>query len=123
LLQVFDMPTSIAFYVDLLGFEIAGRSGPGREIGWVLLERDGTQLMLNTAYDVGERPPTPNPARIAVHADTVIYFGCPDIDGAYTHLQANGVEVTPPHITGYGFRALSVRDPDGFELVFHWRET
>jgi glyoxylase I family protein len=122
LLQVFDMPTSLAFYADLLGFEIVGRSGPGRDIGWVLLELEGTQLMLNTAYDDDARPPTPDPARIAAHTDTVIYFGCPDVDGAYAHLRAQGADVKPPHITGYGFKAVSLKDPDGFEIVLHWRE-
>ena len=29
LLQVFDMPTSIAFYRDVLGFEVATTSKPG----------------------------------------------------------------------------------------------
>src|SRR5260221_189973 len=96
LLQVFDMPASIAFYADLLGFEIVGRSGPGRDIGWVLLELEGTQLMLNTAYDEGERPPTPDPARVAAHADTVIYFGCPDVDGAYAQCP-NAKEKPLPH--------------------------
>jgi glyoxylase I family protein len=121
LLQVFDMPTSIAFYVDVLGFEIVHQSKPGRDFGWGLLELDGTQLMLNTAYDEGERPPAPDPARIAAHADTIIYFGCPDVDGAYAHLRETGAEVNPPQINGYGFKAISLKDPDGFELVFHWK--
>lgn len=29
LLQVFDMPTAIRFYRDLLGFQVWGRSEPG----------------------------------------------------------------------------------------------
>jgi catechol 2,3-dioxygenase-like lactoylglutathione lyase family enzyme len=47
LLQVFDMPTSIIFYRDVLGFRIAGTDGktvPNND--WVLLELDGAQLML-----------------------------------------------------------------------------
>jgi catechol 2,3-dioxygenase-like lactoylglutathione lyase family enzyme len=31
LLQVFDMPTSIAFYRDVLGFEVVTTSKPGAE--------------------------------------------------------------------------------------------
>ncbi|HYL91892.1 MAG TPA: VOC family protein, partial [Alphaproteobacteria bacterium] len=38
LLQVFDMPTSIAFYRDVLGFEVVATSQPGKErFGWALL--------------------------------------------------------------------------------------
>jgi len=117
MLQIFDMPTSISFYCDVLGFETVSRS-PG--FGWALLELDGAQLMLNTAYDDGERPPVPDPARVAAHADTMIYFGSPDVDAVYAHLRAKGVDVKEPSITSYGFKALSLTDPDGFELVFHW---
>jgi catechol 2,3-dioxygenase-like lactoylglutathione lyase family enzyme len=118
LLLIFDMPTSIAFYCDILGFELVSRS-PG--FGWALLELDGSQLMLNTAYDDGERPQSPDPARVAGHADTTIYFGAPDVDAVYAHLRARGVAVQEPSITSYGFKALFLKDPDGFELCFHWR--
>src|SRR3712207_1798978 len=49
LLQVFDMPASLAFYRDALGFAITGTNVPEPPFDWVLLERDGVQLMLNTA--------------------------------------------------------------------------
>ena len=41
LLEVFDMPTSIAFYRDKLGFKITGDSGQGDKSGWVMLELGG----------------------------------------------------------------------------------
>lgn len=47
LLQVFDMPTSIAFYRDVLGFEVVTTSKPGAEnFGWALLRLNGMELML-----------------------------------------------------------------------------
>ena len=56
LLQVFDMPTSIAFYRDVLGFEVASTSNPGGErFGWALLKLNGVELMLNTAYEEDAR--------------------------------------------------------------------
>jgi glyoxylase I family protein len=63
LIQVYDMPTSVAFYRDILGFEVAGTSparGPD-DFDWGLLRRDGIELMLNTAYEAPERPPQPDP--------------------------------------------------------------
>jgi hypothetical protein len=65
LLQVFDMPLSVRFYCELLGFEISSRSPTyavenGVELfHWVLLRRGDTELMLNTAYDEGQRPASP----------------------------------------------------------------
>jgi len=56
LLEVFDMPTSLGFYRDKLGFKVTGDSGQGDESGWVMLELGEETIMLNTAYDDGERP-------------------------------------------------------------------
>src|SRR5271170_4658440 len=121
LLQVFDMPTSIAFYCEGLGFEIVATSRPGPVFGWALLRLDGVDLMLNTAYEDDSRPAAPDPARIAAHSDTGIYFGCPDVDGAYAHLRERKVEAKPPRVAPYGMRQLYVTDPDGYVLCFQWQ--
>ena len=120
LIQVFDMPTSIRFYRDVLGFTVAESDRPGDDCDWVLLRIHDVELMLNTAYESDSRPPAPDPARIAAHRDTSFFFGCPDVDGTYERLRALGVEATAPKATHYGFKGFSVRDPDGFELCFHW---
>src|ERR1700686_1947514 len=60
LLQVYDMPTSIKFYCEVLGFEIVTTDGkPVPNCDWVLLRRNGVELMLNTAYEAHQRPPKP----------------------------------------------------------------
>ena len=120
LLGVSDMGTSIRFYRDELGFEVVDTSSPGDDFGWALLSLDGTELMLNVAREPGSAPLGPDPARIAAHGDVVIYFGCPDVEGAYEHLRARGVEVQPPELAYYGMKQLYVRDPDGFGLCFQW---
>ena len=126
LLQVFDMPTSLAFYRDILGFDVVQTAPPADKVarddfGWVWLRCDGTELMLNTAYDPDAvRPASPNAARVAAHDDTVLYIGCPDTDAAYRHLLAHGLDVKPPSITHYRMKQLYVKDPDGFGLCFQW---
>src|SRR5271157_71799 len=90
LLQVFDMPTAVHFYRDILGFELVSTSRPGEHFDWALLSLNGTELMLNTAYESDQRPSAPDPARVAAHDDTALYFGCEDLDAAYRHLCANG---------------------------------
>jgi uncharacterized glyoxalase superfamily protein PhnB len=120
LLQVFDMPTSIAFYRDVLGFTVDQPAEQGDDVDWALLKLQGVELMLNTAYEKPVRPPAPDPARASCHADTALYFGCPDVDAAYAHLRSRGVELKEPTVTHYGFKAIYVTDPDGYQLCFHW---
>jgi glyoxylase I family protein len=126
LLQVFDMPTSLAFYRDVLGFEIVEAAPPAEQVDpdkfdWVWLRRDRANLMLNTANDPDAvRPPAPDPTRVAAHDDTALFIGCPDVDGAYDHLRARGVAVDAPKVAPYGMKQLYLKDPDGFTLCFQW---
>lgn len=77
LLQVFDMPASIAFYRDKMGFPVDPVCHlPHDDVDWVMFRINDVQVMLNTAYEKPERPPFPDPARIAAHEDTAVYFGC-----------------------------------------------
>jgi catechol 2,3-dioxygenase-like lactoylglutathione lyase family enzyme len=117
LLQVFDMPTSVRFYRDVLGFEVVHTTTPreGDQFDWGLLRLNDTELMLNTTYEQDDRP-----ARIAAHRDTCLYFSCPDVDGAYRHLQAHGVEAEEPKIVPWGSKQCYLRDPDGYTLCFQW---
>ena len=116
------MPTSIKFYCEVLGFEIVTTDGkPVPNCDWVLLRRNGVELMLNTAYEAHQRPPKPDPVRISSHQDTGLFFGCPDVDAAYSHLRSLGVEAREPKVAPYGMRQLYMTDPDGYELCFQWR--
>jgi glyoxylase I family protein len=124
LLQVFDMPTSIQFYRDVLEFQLVSHAplrGPD-EFGWCLLKNsDGSELMLNTSYDYGERPPEPDAARVSAHGDTCLYFGCPDVDAAHLHLLDKGLSIPPPKVAWYGMKQLYFTDPDGYGICFQWR--
>lgn len=64
LLQVFDMPTAIRFYRDVLGFTVWSSSEPGENCNWCGLRLNGAGVMLNTAYEADQRPPAPDPVRI-----------------------------------------------------------
>jgi glyoxylase I family protein len=123
LLQVFDMNESIRFYRDMLGFEMVSHSpeieaAEGRYFHWAWLRLGGAEVMLNTAYDAGERPAIREAARWRGHEDTALYIGCPDVDGAHAYLRSKGLSIDPPVIAPYGMKQLYVRDPDGYILCF-----
>jgi glyoxylase I family protein len=119
LLQVFDMPTSICFYRDLLGFTVVSQSGKTEtDSDWAMLTLGTSTLMLNTAYERHERPQAPDPARVQAHMDTALFFGCENADQVYDHLRTKGWNAQPPKTAYYGMRQVFTKDPDGFELCF-----
>jgi glyoxylase I family protein len=122
LLQVFDMPTSLRFYRDVLGFEIVHSSASTDTADWVWIRLGGADLMLNTAYEASDRPPAPEVGRYVPHADTGLYFDCPDVDAAYEHLRTRWQNVKPPKVAPYGMKQLYVTDPDGYSICFQSRE-
>jgi glyoxylase I family protein len=124
LLQVYDMPTSVRFYRDKLGFALVTTSPAMGEdyFHWCLLRLGGAELMLNTAYEFNdERPPTQDRGRVLGHQDTGLYFSCPDVNGAYEQFRAKGVEVEKPKVAPYGMKQMYLRDPDGYSLCFQWQ--
>jgi len=116
LIQVFDMPTSLAFYRDVMGFQVISDAPENGRCDWVWLKSDDSELMLNTAYETEARPPSPDPARIAAHADTTLYFGCENVDAAHAELRARGVVSREPIVTDYGMKQVYLNDPDGYEI-------
>ena len=121
LLQVFDMPTSIAFYRDVLGFTVASDVPSDGRCDFAMLELHGTELMLNTAYEAEDRPAGPVASRYAAHGDTGLYFDCADVDEAFAHLRALGVEVSPAVVREYGMKQIYLKDPDGYEICLQER--
>lgn len=123
LVSVFDMPQAIHFYCDVLGFDILSSSPEidapeGRYFHWAWLRLGDADLMLNTAYDAGERPSVRDAARWQGHSDTCLYLGCSDVDQVYSELTQKGLTLKPPKNTNYGMRQLNLRDPDGYTLCF-----
>ena len=123
LLSVFDMPEAILFYCRALGFTIVSSSPEieapeGRYFHWALLRRGEAELMLNTAYDAGERPPARDVDRWKGHGDASLYFGCSDVDQLFEELAAGGLKLARPRNAPYGMRQLHVLDPDGYTLCF-----
>ena len=126
LLQVYDMNEALAFYRDALGFELVADSGEvdapeGRYVHWCWLRLGPTDLMLNTAYDEGERPPARDLQRQAGHDDLCLYFSVADVDATAAWLRSRELDVEGPRTAAYGMRQTWLRDPDGYQLCFQAR--
>lgn len=111
LLIVAEMPRSLGFYRDQLGFRITQDWSHDGRLAWCRLERDGVSLMLQQACD--EDGPAEGRGR-----GVGFYFACTDADAEYEQLQTLGVTVAPPQVAFYGMNQLFLKDPDGYELCF-----
>jgi len=123
LIQVYDMPEAIHFYCGMLGFDMVASSPEieapeGRYCQWAWLRLGGADLMLNTAYDAGERPATRDAARWRGHGDTSLYIGCGDVDAVHAELSARGLALQSATIAPYGMKQLHISDPDGYAICF-----
>ena len=116
LIQVFDMPTSLRFYRDVLGFEVISDVPADGRCDWVWLKSGESELMLNTAYEEDQRPPAPDRTRVTSHSDVTLFFGCDDVEAAHAQLRAKNVAAQEPSITHYGMKAITFKDPDGYEI-------
>lgn len=115
LLEVFDMPTSLRFYRDILSFKVISSSGEGDDVDWVLMKLNNeAELMLNTVFEAIKRPSAPETGRQAAHKDITLYFNCPYIDTLYTYLKKADVQLKEPFINSYNWKAIRVADPDGY---------
>jgi catechol 2,3-dioxygenase-like lactoylglutathione lyase family enzyme len=124
LLSVYDMPNSVHFYRDLLGFEVAMSSPPVEEVmfHWCLLRLGRAELMLNTEYEFNsERPAERPPAFTQAHSMVCLYIGCPDVDAAYEELKDKIPGLKKPTVSTYGMKQMYLSDPDGYGLCFQWQ--
>ena len=114
-----DPDTSLAFYRDMLGFEV--RADVGRNsMRWITVgpaDQPGTSIVLE--------PPGADPGVTDDERRTIaemmakgtyarILLATADLDGTFERLQAGGAEIVQePTEQPYGIRDCAVRDPAG----------
>lgn len=114
------MALSLAFYRELLGFEIVEQAPSGEQPDWVWLRRGVIEIMLNTMFEQGFRPPEPDLVRNLGHGDCTLFLGTPDVQAMFLYLKSKGLELKPPVVQSYGMKQLNLKDPDGYGICFQW---
>ncbi|MGY1456464.1 VOC family protein [Streptomyces sp. SS8] len=114
-----DPEASLAFYRDVLGFEVRTDVGEGR-MRWITVGpagQAGTSVLL--------APPAADPGITEDERRTItemmakgtygwIQLGTPDLDGTFEKVRAKGAEVVQePVEQPYGVRDCAFRDPAG----------
>jgi uncharacterized glyoxalase superfamily protein PhnB len=114
-----DPEESLAFYRDVLGFEVRNDVGKGT-MRWITVGpagQPGTSIVLH--------PPAVDPGitdderrmiaeMMAKGTYSMVILATPDLDGTFETLQARGAEIVQEPIEQpYGVRDCAVRDPAG----------
>jgi catechol 2,3-dioxygenase-like lactoylglutathione lyase family enzyme len=111
-LEVNSIEESLAFYHDLLGFEISKHT-PDSEPPMATVQAGALRITL------------------AQHLETMLkrgrgvnfFLGVDDVDEYYRELTGKGAEVWPPADEGWGGRFITLQDPDNYRLFFvTWTE-
>lgn len=112
-----DVPTTLAFYRDTLGFEITFQGPEPDDIFFGIVERGRAMLMFKS-IDV---EPVPNYTRDIGHgiARWDAYFYVPDPDNLAVEFDSRGVEFFLPLANNDdGLRGFEIKDADGYILYF-----
>jgi uncharacterized glyoxalase superfamily protein PhnB len=106
LLQVRDLPATIAFWRDVLGFRVDGMF-PEDAPTWCGMHSGNARIMFSS-FDGVDTPTLTGQ----------IYLYPDDIDATWAKLKDAVQVVEPLHVTAYDMREFSIRDPNGFTLAF-----
>jgi catechol 2,3-dioxygenase-like lactoylglutathione lyase family enzyme len=112
-----DVPRSLAFYRDRLGFEIAFQGPEPGDIFFGIVRRGGAQILLKA---VGVEP-VPNCTRDVKQglARWDAFVGVPDPDALAAEFASRHVEFFQPlQDTDDGLRGFEIADADGYVLFF-----
>jgi len=111
LLFVEDLPRSLEFYRDRLGFETVAEAQADGRVFWCRLRRGGASIMLQQAE--AEDGPAEGRGR-----GVALYLVCDDVDALRQEFVARGMSLREPEIAPYGMKQLTVPDPDGYAVCF-----
>jgi len=105
MLTVTDIPATVKFYGDMLGFACISQVEE-----WACLSRDGLEVMLSlpNAHVPFERP----------HFTGSVYFRCDNVDELWRTVKDKAEIVYPIENFEYGMREFAIRDNNGYLLQF-----
>ncbi|MEU1473291.1 VOC family protein [Streptomyces sp. NPDC005761] len=114
-----DPDASVAFYRDVLGFEVRGDVGQG-SMRWITVGpvgQPGTSIVLEPPYadpSVTDEERATVVAMMAKGTFARVLLATPDLDGTFEKVQAGTAEIVQePTEQPYGVRDFAVRDPAG----------
>lgn len=108
-----DVPTSVAFYTKVLGFEVVNEMPDVGRSGFASIRQGGVQLMLASPSH------EPTPVKVEGRFPQAIHYFYPeDVVALRERVVAAGHEASPLRVAFYGMKEFDVVDPSGHVLWF-----
>jgi catechol 2,3-dioxygenase-like lactoylglutathione lyase family enzyme len=120
---VADVPTALAFYRDMLGFEVVFRGPTPEDEFFGIVRRDGAMIMMKALGVVSDGKevivePLPNYTREPAFSWDA-YLEVPDPDALAEEFASRGVPFSAPiRDSDDGLRGFEIKDLDGYGLFF-----
>jgi catechol 2,3-dioxygenase-like lactoylglutathione lyase family enzyme len=114
-----DLDASLAFYTEVLGFEVRIDQPAGPNMRWLTLGAPGSTHELLLAAVDQHVPPADQAAmrQIVAKGTLAVFLEVADLDATFEALRAVGTEILQEPIDQpYGIRDCGVRDPSGNHL-------
>ena len=108
-----DVPESIRFYTEALGFTVTGRMDDVGKSGWASLNKGRVQLMLASPHH------EPEPVKVGGRYPQAVYYFYPeDVVALRESVLKKGYEASDLRVTFYGMKEFEMVDPSGHHLLF-----
>lgn len=115
-LIVEEIEKSLAFWVDRMGFTMTVNVPEGDRLGFVILARDGAELMIQTLSSVRKDEPKFAPDGIGTKG-SALFIEVEDFADIRSRLEGYPI-IMPERITFYGMREIGVSEPGGHTVIF-----
>lgn len=107
-----DMPETIAFYRDLLGFTLGDKFESSGVISWCEMKL-GNAVLMFTQHETD----THAPGARDIFAQTAIALYVTNVEEIYEDLIAKNLPVSDLRVTFYGMKEFDLQDPTGYTLL------
>jgi uncharacterized glyoxalase superfamily protein PhnB len=114
-LVVDDIESSLPFWTERIGFDKLVEVPDGERLGFVILTREGAELMLQTKESV--RKDEPKFADDTASRVTSLFLEVNDFEDVRRRLRGYPIAMEE-RTTFYGMREIGVFDPSGHIVIF-----
>jgi hypothetical protein len=120
-LIVEEIERSLPFWVDRMGFTKTVDVPEGDRLGFVILVRDGAELMMQTVSSVRKDEPKFAPDGAMNTKASVLFIEVEDFGDVRRRLEGYAIAM-PERVTFYGMREIGVSEPGGHTVIFAAKE-